>query len=320
MHAPRLQDLEPSVDSFLHDVLEGLAAESKRISCKYLYDTRGSQLFDAICELPEYYLTRTELAITRDRANEIAEHIGPRAALVEYGSGSSLKTRILLDHLVDPAAYVPVDISREHLSEAATRIAGAYPDLAVLPVCADFVHPFELPTGTESADRIVAYFPGSTIGNFGPDEAIGMLSGIAEVVGPGGALLLGVDVFKSADILVPAYDDAAGVTNEFNMNLLVRINRELGANFDVDAFRHEAIFNEAETRMEMFLVSERDQTVSIDGIEFSFERGERIHTEYSYKYRPEDFTDIAAAAGFETDTVWTDDRGWFSVQLLVAAD
>ncbi len=318
MHAPRLQDLEPSVQSFLDDVLEGLTEDEKRIPCKYLYDARGSRLFDAICDLPEYYLTRTELAITRDRADDIAAHVGPNAALVEYGSGSSTKTRILLDHLDRPAAYVPVDISRDHLQDAARRIAGAYPGLPVLPVCADFVHPFDLPADLNGAERVVAYFPGSTIGNFGPDEAVGLMAGIAEVVGPGGALLLGVDLFKSADVLVPAYDDAAGVTNDFNTNLLVRINRELGANFDVEAFRHVAEFNEAETRMEMYLVSEREQTVLLDGVEIDFAAGERVHTEYSYKYRREDFAEIAAAAGFSVDTLWTDDRDWFSVQLLVA--
>jgi dimethylhistidine N-methyltransferase len=322
VHAPQLLDLEPTTRSFLDDVLRGLTAEEKWLSCKYLYDARGSQLFDAIGETPEYYLTRTELAITRDSAEAIAAAVGPGVALVEYGSGSSRKTRILLDHLEEPAAYVPVDISREHLAAAARGIAARYPDLAVHPVCADFTRPFELPPEAGEAERVVAYFPGSTIGNFGPDEALALLVAIGEVVGSGGGLLVGVDLFKSADVLLPAYADAAGVTDAFNLNLLARINRELAADFDLAGFRHEVVFNRVETRMEMYLVSEREQLVTIgrdtpDETTIPFAAGERIHTEFSYKYTRPAFAAIAAEAGFAVEQVWTDAREWFSVQLLV---
>ena len=248
----------------------------------------------------------------------MAAALGPRCLLVEYGSGSSTKTRLLLEQLEDPAAYVPVDISREHLLRSASALSAGHPRLAVLPVCADFTRPFELPP-VPRALRRAAYFPGSTIGNFAPAEARKFLAHVAEQCGPGGLLLIGVDLRKSRAILEPAYDDAQGVTAEFNRNLLRRINRELGANFDLTAFDHRAFWNAAEGRVEMHLVSRREQAVRIGGRCIAFARGESIHTENSHKYELAGFAALARSAGFEVLRVWTDDARLFSVQLLRTA-
>jgi dimethylhistidine N-methyltransferase len=310
-----LCDLSPERERFLADVLDGLAASPKTLPCKYFYDARGSALFDRICALPEYYPTRTELAILHRHAGAMAAAIGPRAILVEYGSGSSTKTRLLLDQLAKPAAYVPVDISREHLLASAEALAAHYPGLRVIPVCADFTAPFALPE-VPGAERVVGYFPGSTIGNFGPAEARKFLADVAEQCGPGGALLIGVDLQKPRAVLEPAYDDARGVTAEFNRNLLRRANRELGADFDLAAFDHRAFWNAACGRVEMHLVSRRDQVVRVGGRAIPFAKGETIHTENSHKYELAGFAAIAAAAGFEVERVWTDDARLFSVQLL----
>jgi L-histidine Nalpha-methyltransferase len=312
---PELCDYGPERDCFQRDVCEGLARVQKTLPCKYLYDARGSALFDRICELDEYYPTRTELGILRRHADAMAAALGPRCLLIEYGSGSSVKTDLLRERLESPAAYVPVDISREHLLRAAAALAARHRRLRVLPVCADFIRPFAVPRVARAARR-VAYFPGSTIGNFGPAEARKFLTQVAEQCGPGGALLIGVDLRKSRAILEPAYDDALGVTAEFNRNLLHRINRELGADFDVSAFDHRAFWNRNEGRIEMHLVSRRDQVVALAGRRFTFARGETIHTESSYKYELEDFGALARSAGFEVDRVWTDAGRFFSVQLL----
>jgi L-histidine Nalpha-methyltransferase len=310
-----LCDLSPERERFLSDVLEGLARSAKTLPCKYFYDARGSALFDRICTLPEYYPTRTELAILRRHAPAMAAAIGPRCLLVEYGSGSSTKTRLLLDRLADPAAYVPVDISREHLLQSAAALAAHYPRLRVTPVCADFTRPFALPDVPDAA-RVVGYFPGSTIGNFAPADARKFLADIAEQCGPGGALLIGVDLTKPRSVLEPAYDDARGVTAEFNRNLLRRANRELGADFDLAAFDHRAFWNASLGRVEMHLVSRRDQVVRIAGRAIPFAKGESIHTENSHKYELAGFAALAAAAGFTVERVWTDDAELFSVQLL----
>ena len=310
-----LCDLSPEREHFLADVLEGLGRSPKTLPCKYFYDARGSALFDRICALPEYYPTRTELGILRRHAGAMAAAIGPRALLVEYGSGSSTKTRLLLDRLAEPAAVVPVDISRDHLLASAAALAAHYPKLRVIPVCADFTAPFALPD-VPDADRVVGYFPGSTIGNFGPAEARKFLADVAEQCGPGGALLIGVDLEKPRAVLEAAYDDARGVTAEFNRNLLRRANRELDADFDLAAFDHRAFWNAAQGRVEMHLVSRRDQVVHVAERAIPFAKGETIHTENSHKYELAGFAALAEAAGFGVERVWTDDGGLFSVQLL----
>lgn len=310
-------DLEPSTATFLTDVLGGLRRRQKQLPCKYFYDRRGSQLFDAICELDEYYPTRTELAIMEQHAGEVAEQVGPGVALVEYGSGSSVKTRLLLDALQQPIAYVPVDISHKHLHAAADRIAGAYPDIDVLPVCADFTRPFALPAFPREPTHAAVYFPGSTIGNFEPHAARTLLENIARSCGQGGGLVIGVDLQKEPHVIEAAYNDAEGVTARFNLNLLHRINRELDADFQVDAFRHRAFYDRRRGRVEISLVSEERQRVEVQGETFEFERGESILTEYSHKYTPQQFAEIAAEAGLAARRVWTDPREWFAVIHLV---
>jgi dimethylhistidine N-methyltransferase len=315
-HSPRPGPAADGADAFLREVLAGLARPHKQLPCKYFYDERGSRLFDEICDLEEYYLTRCELAILRRHAGEMAVRLGPGCALIEYGSGSSLKTRLLLDRLGRPAAYVPVDISGEHLLRSARRLARAYPGLEVAPVCADFTRPFPLPPLRQEPRRRVVYFSGSTIGNFGPSEAADLLAGIARLCGPGGGLLIGVDLKKDRATLEAAYDDRRGVTAAFNLNLLARINRELGADFELSRFRHHAFYNEGPGRVEMHLVSLGAQTVRVGGAAFDLADGETICTEYSYKYGSDEFRDLAAHAGLSLGRVWTDENGLFSVQYL----
>ena len=301
---------------FRADVLAGLTAPVKALPCKYLYDDRGSRLFDQICELPEYYPTRTELGILRRHAGDMAAELGDGCVVVEYGSGSGLKTPLLLERLRHPAGYVPVEISRDHLLASAAALARRVPQLEVLPVWADFTRDFEVPATRRVPRRRAVFFPGSTIGNFGPAEAVRLMEGVARRCGPGGGFLVGVDLRKSKTILEPAYADAAGVTAAFNKNLLARINRELGADFDLDQFDHRAVFDERHSRVEMHLVSRRPQAVHLDGRAIRFAPGESICTEHSYKYTPEAFRDMARAAGLTVRRVWTDDAGWFSVQYL----
>jgi dimethylhistidine N-methyltransferase len=314
-----LQDCGPARERLLADALAGLRAARKSLPCKYLYDERGSELFERICGLDEYYPTRTELGILRARVGAMAESLGPDCLVVEYGSGSAVKTRLLLDRLESPVAYVPVDISREHLLRAAAAVSECHPSLPVLPVCADFTRPFELPPLPRAPRRRAAYFPGSTVGNFPPAEARKFLTQVAELCGPGGALLIGVDLRKPREILVPAYDDALGVTAEFNLNLLRRLNRELGADFALDQFAHRALWNDAEGRIEMHLVSRRRQEVRLGGQRIRFEAGETIHTENSYKYDLPGFAALARSAGFEVECVWIDGAALFSVQALRVA-
>lgn len=311
-----LEDLEPGIDEMRDEVIRGLTRRRKSIPAKYLYDLSGSQLFDQICEVDEYYPTRTELGIMRDSIGEIAEITGPACLLIELGSGSSLKTRILLDELEDVAGYVPVDISKSHLLAAAEEINADYPALEVLPVCADFTAPFDVPECGRPVGKRLIYFPGSTIGNLRPNKAVDLLRNSAETCGPDGGMLIGVDLKKDSSILKRAYDDAAGVTAAFNKNLLVRLNRELGADFDVGQFEHDAVFNEGKGRMEMHLRSRRAQVVRVGGTEIPFEAGESIHTENSHKYTISEFAVLASAAGFSVERVWTDARRWFSVQYL----
>lgn len=315
-----LIDCHPTTTSFLQDVLDGLDRDDKQLPSKYLYDVRGSDLFDQITQLDEYYPTRTEAAITRSNLDAIADAMGTQALLVEYGSGTSEKTRILLDRLsTDLAGYVPVDISKDHLLQAAGDIADAYPALDVRPVCADYTSTFPLPDLAEEASRTVVYFPGSTIGNFTLDEAVAFLQRIADIAGPGGGLLIGVDLKKDPSILHAAYNDREGVTAAFNLNLLRRINRELGGDFDLSAFHHEAIWNAERGCIDMTLVSDAEQVVHVGGQAFSFQKGETIHTEYSFKYSLDEFADLASDAGFRVDTVWTDDQSLFSLQYATVS-
>ena len=307
---------EPAGEEFLQDVLAGLARRPPLIPPKYFYDARGSELFDRICELPEYYLTRTELEIMTAHAGEMAAAIGPGALVVEPGSGSSLKVRPLLDHLAHPAGYVPVEICGEHLAASAASLRRDYPGVDILPVNADFTRDFPLPRPAGGGRRRVIYFPGSTLGNFPPAEARDLLGTLHRLAGPDGMLLLGVDLRKDPAVLVPAYDDSAGVTAAFNLNLLTRINRELGGDFDTRRFQHRAVWNDAESRIEMHLVSLAEQTVSVAGECFHFRRDDHIITEYSYKYTPAALHNLARGAGFVPTAGWSDRRSWFSVQLL----
>lgn len=310
-----LVDLDPT-ENFCQEVIQGLSKTQKTLPCKYFYDERGSLLFDKICDLDEYYPTRTELRIMQKHAEDIVEHLGSRCLLIEFGSGSSLKTRTLLDHMREPAAYVPVDISREHLMKSVQSLAEAYPQVEILPVCADFHEVFDVPEPQRAPHRRVVYNPGSTIGNCTPDEAVVMLGGVAELCGEGGGLLIGVDLKKDIAILERAYNDKQGVTAAFNLNILRRINSELDADFELDDFRHKAIYNEALGRVEMHLISKHKQTVTIRGERIEFEAGESIHTENSHKYHHDDFVQLATQAGWSPQRVWVDEQQLFSVHYL----
>ncbi len=319
-HTLPLVDQAPATESFRDAVLEGLRTPQKQVPSKFLYDERGSELFDQICELEEYYPTRTEIGIMQENVDEMVQAIGPQARLLELGSGSSTKTRILLDHLDDLGVYVPVDISRSHLMAAAESLAEAYPDVPVQPLCADYTSTFTLPDPPQPVERTVAYYPGSTVGNFQPEEAQRFLSRIAGAVAPNGGLLIGVDLQKDVEVMEAAYNDAAGVTAAFNKNLLRRMNRELDATFDLDRFEHESIWNEEKGCVESFLRSREAQTVTVAGETFDFAAGETIHTEYSFKYTVDGFADLIGEAGFSVETVWTDDQSYFSVQYCTVTN
>lgn len=312
-----LTEQDEDVTDDLAEIIAGLSLPQKSLSPKFFYDDRGSRLFDAITELPEYYLTNAELGIMRDYVDEIAELVGPEASLIEFGSGSSMKTRILLEHLEKLAAYVPVDISREHLVSAARSLANDFPDIEVLPVAADFTQPFKLPSPRVMPLRNIVYFPGSTIGNFSAEAALDLLQVMHHEAGENGALLIGVDLQKDVNIIEQAYNDDSGVTAAFNLNMLRRINHEFGADFDLQKFSHRAIYNEEFGRIEMYLVSNARQTVHIGDKQFSFGQGEAILTEHSHKYTPEQFAAMAAVVGFSVERVWTDAHNLFSVQYCL---
>lgn len=309
-------DTEP--DEVRAEVLRGLAKPAKELPCKLFYDKRGSELFERICELDEYYLTRSETVILERAAIEIAELIGPRCMLIEYGSGSGRKTRILLDHLTQPVGYVPIDLSREQLLRSASAIATSYPRLKVLPLHADYTQPLMLPPIAGAVARRVSFFPGSTIGNFLPRETVGFFERVCDVVGPGGGLLIGADLKKDPGLLQLAYNDRAGVTAEFNLNILAHINQLFGSDFRLDRFAHHAHYNELLGRIEMHLISQEHQVVQLDGIEITFQTGERILTEVSYKYSLEQFAALASRGGFDVRRVWTDSGQLFSLHYLVA--
>jgi L-histidine Nalpha-methyltransferase len=301
-------------------VLRGLRETPKRLSPTWFYDERGSQLFDEICELPEYYITRTETGILLRHAAQIADCIGANALLVELGSGASTKTRLLLDQMPDLAAYVPVDISRTHLMAAAQRIAASYPGLEVLPVCADFTKEFALPKPGRTPSRVVVFFPGSTIGNFDPPAGIELMQVMRRITtrlgASTGGLVIGFDLEKDPSVMERAYDDAMGVTAEFNLNVLRHLNREAGADFNLQTFRHQAVWVPEAHRIEMRLVSKVPQTVTIAGESVPFATNEPIITEHCHKYTPALFATQAAAAGWVARRTWADSRDYFNVQYL----
>jgi dimethylhistidine N-methyltransferase len=314
---PSLHEPAPAAD-FGRAVLSGLRQLRKTLPCKFLYDETGSRLFDRICELEEYYLSRCEMMILRRCARQIAGLVGEGALLVEYGSGAGVKTRILLDHLDGLAGYVPIDISRAHLLRASRALAAAYPQVRVMPLCADYTGPIDLPSPGRRVTRKVVWFPGSSIGNFEPQEARRFLARARELAGRGGGLLIGVDLKKDPRRLHAAYNDAQGITAAFNLNLLQRINRELQGNFILDRFAHYAFYNPRQGRMEMHLLSLGEQEVRVAGQRFFFADGETIFTESSYKYSIEEFTLIADDAGWRTRQVWTDSERLFSAHYLTA--
>jgi dimethylhistidine N-methyltransferase len=307
-------DEQPATDDFYTDVILGLQQQPKQIPPKFFYDERGSELFDAICRTEEYYPTRTEQALLQDNAQEIAGLIGERCLLIEPGSGNSEKVRLLLNAL-RPAAYLPLDISRDFLYQAAGQVARDYPWLEVHAACVDFTEPLNL-SWCPSGSRKLIFFPGSSIGNFEPEQARGFLANLADVAGSQGSLLIGVDLKKDSNILHAAYNDSGGVTAMFNLNLLTRMQRELGAELDPTLFDHHAYYNDDQGRIEMHLISREPQTVSIDGQSFTFEQGESIHTESSYKYTVEEFTALASKAGFVSRRVWVDSDGLFSLHYF----
>jgi dimethylhistidine N-methyltransferase len=308
---------DPSLDGFAHDLAAALATRPRSISPKYFYDVQGSALFDRICDLPEYYPTRTEMAILRGQAADIAAQMGPRAEIVEFGAGSCTKVRVLLDALDAPARYLPIDISGEHLSAAAAGLRRDYPGLDVQPVVADYTQRLLLPARLPGAGQRVGFFPGSTIGNFTQAEAFYFLQVAAQVL-RGGALLLGADLVKDPAVLHAAYNDAQGVTADFNLNLLARANRELGTTFKLDQFTHHAFYNAPLQRIEMHLISRCKQRVELGGQSYEFAEGETLHTENSHKFTIDGLRTLAQQAGFRPGPVWTDAQHHFSVHWLHA--
>jgi len=314
----RFYDCLTEASSFLDDVLRGLSAPQKVLPPKHFYDSEGSRLFEEICELPEYYPTRTEMAIMREHVPEIVRLLGPDMELIELGSGASVKTRLLIEE-GRPALYVPIEIAEEALRSASAKLAEHFPWLHICAVRADFSRPLRMPTFTGVPVKLkVVYFPGSTIGNFAPEDAVVLLRNVRELAGTGGRLLIGVDLKKDRRTLESAYDDSAGVTARFNLNLLARINRELGGDFQLNRFRHKAFYDERMGRVEMHLESVYAQFVHVAGQRFDFKPGETIHTENSCKYTVPEFQALARRAGFEPQRVWTDARNLFSVHLMIA--
>ena len=310
--------IDTAATEFAADVVAGLTAQPKRLSPKYFYDSTGSALFEQITELPEYYPTRTEIGILSEHTNDIAALIPAGAALIEFGSGSSTKTRILLSAAKSLGAYVPVDISGQFLSQQAAALRDEYPNLSVRPVAADFSKPFELPDAVKIMPR-VGFFPGSTIGNFEPHEACTFMRHAGRILGSGSTFIVGVDLVKDTEVLKKAYNDSKGVTAAFNLNLLTRINRELGAKFNLACFEHHAFFNRERSRIEMHLAALKRHRVKVCGEWIDFRAGETIHTENSYKYSVESFGALARGAGFTPVAVWIDPQNYFSVHVLTCA-
>ena len=303
-------------NDFLKDVIEGLGKNPKTLKPKYFYDNRGAQLFTEICTTPEYYPTRTEIKILNQNAEDIASQIGDNIALIEYGSGALEKIKILLNFLKEPVGLIPVDISEDQLFVSAKNLENLYPNLEILPVAADFTKPIPIPGFSQPPKKYVAFFPGSTIGNFEPDLAIQFLQGVTKTIGLDGLLLIGFDLKKDIETLLAAYDDQRGITASFNKNLLSRVNGELGGNFNLNTFEHVARYNDNEGRIEMHLKSTMEQTVSINKELFEFLEGETIHTENCYKFTKESFTAMSSKAGLSPVKTWTDDKNLFAVMLL----
>lgn len=312
----RLTDLQPRPRDLRADALAGLSASPRTLPSKYFYDAAGSRLFEQITRQPEYYLTRVETALLQERIDQIAAAAGPRLHLVEYGSGSGRKTELLLEGLEDVVAYTPVEISREALLASVERLAVGFPQVEMLPVCADFTGPVPLPAPARPARSRLLFFPGSTLGNFEHDEAVGLLRSMRETMGADGAVLVGIDLDKDPGVIEAAYNDAAGVTAAFTLNLLHRLNRELDAGFDVDGFAHRARYSVERRRIETDLVSLRDQHATIGGERFGFGEGEAIRVEYSHKYTDGDFAAMCAQAGLQVARAWNDADDWFGLRLL----
>ena len=312
-------DKKPAPADFMAEVLAGLSKSPKSVPPKFFYDEAGSDLFNKICETPEYYVTRTEVALLETYSAEISRRAGPSRAVIEYGCGSSLKINTLLDGLTSPAEYLAIDISKEHLLQTATDIAEAHPAIKVGAICADFSRDLDLPETVGDGSRRLAFFPGSTIGNQTPEEAVQFLQIVRTAVGHDGSLLIGVDLEKDSSILTPAYNDDDGHTAAFNLNLLHRIRSELGGNLDCSQFRHDAFFNESLHRVEMHLVSECDQDILVGGQTFHFANRETIHTESSYKYTVDRFSELAVSAGFRVTETWIDPDSLFSIHYLDAS-
>ncbi|HEV2538750.1 MAG TPA: L-histidine N(alpha)-methyltransferase [Frateuria sp.] len=309
----------PPASGLLEIVQRGLRAQPKRLPSWLFYDAQGSALFEQICEQPEYYLTRCEIALLQVHAASIADRLGVDVRLVEYGSGSATKTRLLLGHMASPVSYVPVEISPEPLQQSVRRMGESFPQLPVQPLCADFTRPLRLPIPPRAPRRTVIYFPGSTIGNFTPREAVTLLRKMRGEMGENGGILIGVDLKKDVAAIEAAYNDAAGVTAAFTLNLLARLNRELGSDFHLAAFRHRAHYNALAGRIETSLVSQREQKVRLGRAQVAFGEGEAVRVEISCKYSPEDFASLAAKAGLEVLRVWVDPERMFSVQYLARA-
>jgi len=314
-----LLDATPAWRNLREEILTGLSASPRTLPCKFFYDDRGAKLFREICDRPEYYITRSELEILRLHGSEIGRMLQADAELIGLGTGAGTKTRILLDEMERPAVYIPIDISKEQLERSVARFRQIFPQLQILPVCADYLEAFELPLPRRPSARSVVYFPGSTIGNFDPAGAITFLRRLTDLAGDGGGLLIGVDLQKDRYVIERAYNDRAGITAEFNLNLLARVNREFGADFDLRQWHHRAIYNADQGRVEMYLISAVDQSVHIEDKQFDFHSGEEILTEYSYKYTPEGFVAVARQAGLEFRKIWKDQKELFGVFYFVVS-
>ncbi len=312
----QLHESKNHTKAFYADVVEGLSKSQKTLPCRWLYDQQGSELFEQITDLPEYYPTRTEISIFQNHLPDMAKAVGTSAHVMEFGAGAGTKTRLLLDALNQPKSYVAIDISADFLASSMARLATDYPSVEVIPVVADFMNADGLSTTALPPGNRLAFFPGSTIGNLLDSEIETFLGAVRSTLGLTGKFLIGFDLVKSEDILVPAYDDAAGVTAAFNLNLLSRINRELDGGFDLDCFSHEARWNEHDGRIEMHLVSTKNQTVAVNGDRFDFRMNETIHTENSRKFRLDGFAELAARAGWSIKQTWTDEKGYFAVSLM----
>jgi dimethylhistidine N-methyltransferase len=313
-------DLHSDNSNFRADVFAGLQKKQKELPAKYFYDTRGSELFESICMLDEYYIPSTEISILNANIEEIVSFLGENVVLVEYGCGDCSKTRILLSYLRSMVAFIPVDISRQQLIAISRELIMEYPDLEILPVCADYTNTFSLPMPKRVGRSKVVFFPGSSIGNFEPKAATEFLKRINRLCGKDGALLIGIDLKKDPAVLYRAYNDSQGVTAAFNLNLLERVNYELDGDFKIDYFKHHAFYNQSKSRVEMHLVSLKEQVVNLDNLTVSFTKGESIWTESSYKYHIDDFENMANASGFILKKAWIDEKQWFSIMYFIQAE